>query len=208
MRVLLHVCCGPCSLMPVRLLREEGHEVTGYFANPNIHPVSEYLRRRETMEEAAARLELPVIWQDDVYSLEGWLAFVHEQGLADNRDGARCRYCWTARLLLTAAVAAERGFEAFCTSLLYSRYQRNDIIAEEGEAAAARLRRNSGPEDASPVFLRRDFRPAWQEGVDLAKAWGLYRQPYCGCVFSEAERYAKKLRRLREQAPSVSGGHP
>ncbi len=196
MRVLLHMCCGPCSLMPVRLLREEGHEVTGLFANPNIQPVAEYLRRREAAEQAARRLDMPVLWRDDVYSLEGWLAHVHEQGLADNRDGARCRYCWASRLLLTAAVAAEYGFDAFCSSLLYSRYQRNEVIAEEGEAAAVRMRRAAGPD--APVFLRRDFRPAWQEGVELSREWGLYRQPYCGCVFSEAERYAKKMRRLQE----------
>ena len=186
--------------MPVLLLREEGHEVTGYFANPNIQPVGEYLRRRETMQQAAERLELPMIWQDDAYSLEGWLAYVHEKGIADNQNGARCRYCWTSRLLLTAATAAEQGYDAFCTSLLYSRYQNNELIAAEGEAAAARL----GAEEASgvsgtPAFLSRDFRPAWQQGVDLSREWGLYRQPYCGCVFSEADRYAKKLRRLQQQ---------
>ena len=63
MKLLLHVCCGPCSLMPVRALRAEGVEVTGYFANPNIHPVTEYLRRRAAMEEAAARLDLRHNWR-------------------------------------------------------------------------------------------------------------------------------------------------
>ena len=72
-KVLLHACCGPCSIMCIQSLRDEGYDVTGYFANPNIHPVSEYFRRREAMEQVAEQMDLPMLWQDDVYDLPGWL---------------------------------------------------------------------------------------------------------------------------------------
>lgn len=197
MKLLLHVCCGPCSLMPVRALRAEGVEVTGYFANPNIHPVTEYLRRRAAMEEAAARLDLPMIWDDEVYNLSGWLEVTHSLGIADNRDGARCRYCYESRLGITLATAAARSFDAFSTSLLYSRHQRHDDIRRIGEAVAA-APESYGATQGAPAFVYRDFRPLWQEGIDLSKEWGLYRQNYCACIFSEAERFAGKLNKLRE----------
>ena len=180
--------------MPVRALREAGHEVTGYFANPNIHPVTEYLRRREAMEAAAQAEHLPMIWQDDVYRLEGWLAAVHERGIAANAAGERCRFCYAGRLTLTAAAALSEGFDAFSTSLLYSRHQRHAIIREEGERAEQVVAGHPG----APVFFYADFRPHWQAGIDVSKDIGLYRQNYCACIFSEAERHAAKLRRLCE----------
>lgn len=185
--------------MPVEVLREEGFAVTGYFANPNIHPVTEYLRRREAMQEAALRMDLPMLWQDDAYSLPGWLSVVHEMRIADNPDGARCRYCYESRLGLTAATAGARGFDAFSTSLLYSRHQRHDDIRTLGERIAA------APESygargiaGSPAFVYRDFRPWWQAGIDRAKEWNLYRQNYCACIFSEAERFENKLAKLKK----------
>ncbi len=191
MRVLLHACCGPCSIMCVKMLRDAGHEVTAYFANPNIHPVTEYLRRREAMEQAAARLALPVIWQDDVYSVSGWIAAVHDLSIADNADARRCAYCYASRLTLTAAAAREHGFNVFSTSLLYSRHQRHELIKTEGEKAAERVPGSS--------FLYMDFRLGWQEGIDLSKAWGLYRQNYCACIFSEEERFLKKVQKLAKE---------
>ena len=93
-KVLLHACCGPCSIMCIQSLRDEGYDVTGYFANPNIHPVSEYFRRREAMEQVAEQMDLPMLWQDDVYDLPGWLKMVHDLGIADNQGCARCGYCY------------------------------------------------------------------------------------------------------------------
>lgn len=180
-QVLLHVCCGPCAIVPVLRLREEGFAVTGYFMNPNIQPLAEYLRRREAMEQCAARLELPMLWQDDAWDLTRWL-----RDVAGTRDEGepRCRYCYRTRLEAAHKVARQYGFPLFTSSLLYSRYQRHAVIAEIAETAAA---------TKEPAFLYRDFRPGWQEGIDLSKEWELYRQPYCGCVYSEAERYAKSL---------------
>lgn len=199
MNILLHVCCGPCSLMCVQTLREEGFEVTGYFANPNIHPVSEYLQRRETMQEVATKMNLPMLWGDDAYDLPGWLNVVHTMGIAENKDGARCRYCYESRLALCAVTAAEHGFKAFSTSLLYSKYQRHDDIRNIGEMVAANPVQYGISLDVAPTFVYRDFRPLWQAGVDLSKEWGLYRQKYCACIFSEAERYAKKLAKLNKK---------
>ena len=194
-RILLHACCGPCAIMCVESLRQEGFEVTGYFANPNIHPVSEYFRRREAMEQVADRLSLPMIWQDDAYNLPGWLDMVHGLGIADNAGYARCRYCYESRLALTCAVASAHGFDAFTTSLLYSRHQQHEMIREVGEtvAASGEYAADSGHVAA---FEYRDFRPFWQDGIDRSKDWGLFRQNYCACIFSEYERFEKKLQKL------------
>lgn len=200
--VLLHVCCGPCSIMCIESLREEGFEVTGYFANPNIHPVSEYFRRREAMEQVAARMDLPMIWQDDVYNVPGWIEAVHAMGIADNAEYARCHYCYETRLALTCTVASARKFDAFTTSLLYSRHQQHEMIRKTGEIVSS-----SGDFAASDgyqaAFLYRDFRPFWQAGIDRSKEWGLYRQNYCACIFSEYERFEKKLQKLAARSSTT-----
>ncbi len=171
--------------MPVQRLREMGYTVTAWFMNPNIQPLAEYLRRREAVEQCAARLELPVIYEDTAWNMTAWLRDV--VGLLDTPP-ARCAYCCSTRMEAACAKALELGFPAFTSSLLYSRYQPHEVIRLKGEQLAARA--------GNPAFVYRDFREDWQAGIDLSKAWDIYRQPYCGCVYSEAERYAKKLRRL------------
>lgn len=170
-KVLLHACCGPCSIMCIQSLRDEGYDVTGYFANPNIHPVSEYFRRREAMEQVAEQMDLPMLWQDDVYDLPGWLKMVHDLGIADNQGYARCGYCYESRLALTCAIASENGFDCFTTSLLYSRHQQHDAIRGIGTrvAASGDYRTNAG---FGSEFLYRDFRPLWQAGIDRSKEMG------------------------------------
>jgi epoxyqueuosine reductase len=173
MRILLHTCCGPCALYPLRTLRAAGHVVTGFFHNPNIHPYQEYCLRRDAVVRMAELESMPLIMEDD-YDLEGFLANVAAA------PGQRCGYCYASRLRATARAAAEGGFDAFSASLLYSRYQRHDEIRELGE--------QFGSEFGVP-FLYQDFRPGWQEGIRLSKELGLYRQQYCGCIYSEKERY-------------------
>ena len=173
MKILLHICCGPCGLYPLRKLREAGHMVTGFFFNHNVHPYQEYALRLGAAREMAEREEMPLLVRDD-YDLEGFLANVAQQ------PGARCGYCHASRLRVTAAIAAENGFDAFSTSLLYSRYQHHDEIRQLGEAAA-------GEYDVR--FHYQDFRAGWHEGIRLSKELGLYRQQYCGCIYSEKERY-------------------
>ena len=190
--VLLHICCGPCGLMPVRMLRAEGFAVTGVFYNPNIHPMKEYLLRRAALLEAADRLELPLLWPEPeqaAWSLPQWISAVPVSG---DRN-IRCRACYAQRLAHVARWTREEGFDAFTSSLFYSRHQAHGVIAEEGEKAARRW---------EAAFLYRDFRLTWQEGIDLSKKWGLYRQQYCACVYSEAERHARELEKADAETPA------
>lgn len=167
------------------MLRLEGFDVTGIFTNPNIQPLNEYLRRREAMEETAARLELPVIYRDDTYHTAEWL-----RTMAWREDGAtRCRLCYATRLETTLAVARRGNFDAFSSTLLYSRMQRHEVIAEVGAGIAG---------GGAIPFIYRDFRSGWKEGIETSKEWGIYRQQWCGCIYSENERYASTLQALRK----------
>ncbi len=179
-RVLVHLCCGPCAIVPVSALKAQGFEVTGYFSNPNIHPLTEYLRRRETLLQAARLLDIPVLFPDAEYQPRVFFQAV------TGREEERCPPCYALRLEPTARAAREMGFTAFTTSLLYSKYQKHEAIRQAGLAAA---------QAQGLDFLYQDFREGWKEGVTRSKEWGLYRQQYCGCLYSEAERYARELAR-------------
>jgi epoxyqueuosine reductase len=173
MKILLHICCAPCAIYPVQEMRTGGMDVTGFFYNHNIHPYQEYQRRLETVRKYAALVELEVIYRDE-YRLEEFLANV-----AANPD-QRCLYCYSSRLEIVASAAVELGFEAFTTSLLYSRYQKHDIIREMGVRIG---------EKYGIPFYYADFRIGWQEGITVSRRMELYRQQYCGCIYSEKERY-------------------
>ncbi len=195
--ILLHVCCGPCAIVPVLRLREQGHNVTALFINPNIHPLSEYLRRRDALLECAEKLDFPVIFRDDLWDIHAWLAAV--AGKQDS-GAARCSYCYASRLDVCAQMLRESlhntapeqgGFTAFSSSLLYSRYQNHEQIIRSCENAALKYGVN---------FHYEDFRDQWQNGINISKELHLYRQAYCGCIYSEAERYAKKLKKCLEMS--------
>jgi predicted adenine nucleotide alpha hydrolase (AANH) superfamily ATPase len=175
MKILLHLCCGPCAVFPVQHLREAGHEIAGYFYNPNIHPYKEFTRRLDTSREFAAKVGLDLV-VDAEYNLEDYLAGALAAG------GDRCRACYELRLKKAARYAADHGFDCFTTTLLVSPYQRHETIKAVGESAAA---------SENVPFCYIDFRPGWPEGVRISKELELYRQPYCGCIFSERDRYYK-----------------
>jgi len=178
--------------MPVGMLRAEGFAVTGVFYNPNIHPLKEYLLRRAALLEAAERLDLPLLWPDPeqaAWNLPQWL---HAVSVSADRN-VRCRACYALRFGHVAHWAGKEGFDAFTSSLLYSRRQAHAVVAEEGEEAARR---------SGTAFLYRDFRPAWQEGIHLSQKWGLYHQQYCACLYSETERYAKEWEKARADTPA------
>jgi predicted adenine nucleotide alpha hydrolase (AANH) superfamily ATPase len=171
--ILLHICCGPCALIPVLRLKGEGLDVVGLFYNPNIHGAAEYLRRREALQTAAVRLELEVKYLDAEYDPKLFFQAVAY------REDKRCPECYRLRLERTFAQAREHGFQAVTSTLLYSKYQNHGAILAQGQ----KLQEQTGIH-----FHGRDFRSDWQEGVDLSREWSLYRQNYCGCLYSELER--------------------
>jgi hypothetical protein len=179
MKIYLHMCCAPCALYPYYRLREEGMDPIGFFYNPNIHPYLEYKRRLETVREFSARVGLEVHSREE-YELDAFLVRVAGTG------PARCEQCYRIRLDAAAAAAREKGMPLFTTTLLYSKYQKHELI----KGVAAEMAAEHGVE-----FYYEDFRRGWREGIVESKAMGLYRQQYCGCIYSEYERYRKSSAR-------------
>ena len=175
MKLLMHICCGPCTIYPLKELRTHGHDVTGLFYNPNIHPYMEYSRRKQTLQDYAEKIFLNVIWPEG-YLLEEFLRQVA------SRPEDRCFYCLTDRMKYAAEQAKKENFDAFTSTLLYSRYQKHDLIKEIGETLSRQL---------GIQFFYQDFRSGWNEGVKISRELGMYRQPYCGCIYSEKERFYK-----------------
>ncbi|MFH2121775.1 MAG: epoxyqueuosine reductase QueH [Pseudomonadota bacterium] len=175
--ILLHICCAPCTIYPLRILRGEGNEVCGLFYNPNIHPYLEYRRRLDTLTSYAGQEGLTIIGEE-TYPLD---AFFRQVVF---REEERCRHCYQLRLTYAARIAKRGRFDAFSTTLLYSRYQKHDLIREIAAGVA---------ETHGIPFFYRDFREGWSEGVRVSKEIGMYRQPYCGCIYSERERYGGTL---------------
>ena len=175
MNVLLHICCAPCANRPLALLQEQGHAVTGFWYNPNIHPFTEYRSRRNTVRDYLAEIGVKLIEQND-YALRPFVRKVAED------IAHRCVKCYEMRLFEAARVAKEQGFDAFTSSLFISPYQNHTLMMEVAQRAA---------EEYGVQFLYEDFRPLFREGQDFAREHGFYMQKYCGCVFSEEERYLK-----------------
>ena len=175
MKTLLHICCAPCANQCIELLRSEGTEVTGYWYNPNIHPFTEYRARRNCLREYARSIDLPLIERND-YGLRPFV-----RAVAADISG-RCVKCYEMRLYETARRAKEEGFDSFTSSLFISPYQKHELMRKVAEAAA---------EEYGVEFLYRDFRPLFRAGQEKARELGFYMQKYCGCVFSEEERYLK-----------------
>lgn len=175
MKILLHICCAPCSIYPIRILRENSADVMGFFFRDNIHPYTECLKRQQTLVEYAKEIGIKLIIPDD-YDMEGFLRNVVF------REKNRCYFCYHLRLEATAKLARRGKFDAFSTTLLYSKFQKHDLIRSVGESV--------GKSVGIPFFYQ-DFRDGWKEGVQTSKSLGMYRQPYCGCIYSEKERYYK-----------------
>lgn len=189
MKTLLHICCAPCANQPIQTLREEGLEVSGFWFNPNIHPYTEYRARKNTLEEYAKEIAMPLVTIQEY----GLRTFV--QNVAENIDG-RCTYCYRVRMEETARYAADHGFDTFTTSLLISPYQNHEAIIATAQAMG---------EEYGVKFLYRDFRPLFRAGQDFAREHGFYMQKYCGCVFSEEDRY---LARKRKKAAQRAAAQP
>jgi len=169
--------------MPLAALRRDRMEVMGYFYRSNIHPFTECERRAQTLRDYAQQTSLEVIF-DRSYDLEGFL-----QKLVF-RESERCQICYHERLKSTALMARRGKFDAFSTTLLYSRYQKHDLIRAVAEEIAHQV---------GVPFHYEDYRVGWREGIDRSKQMGMYRQPYCGCIYSEKDRYWKPERKPTER---------
>ena len=175
MKVLLHVCCANCAIYPIKSMREEGLEVMGFFYRHNIHPYTECLKRQQALEAYAEQIKLKVIYQEG-YDLEGFIQNVVF------RESERCNYCYHDRLRSTALLARRGKFDYFSSTLLYSKQQKHELVRSMGESIG---------KSVGVPFLYRDYREGWKEGIERSKQIGLYRQQYCGCIYSEKERYYK-----------------
>jgi predicted adenine nucleotide alpha hydrolase (AANH) superfamily ATPase len=176
MKILLHICCANCAIYPLEQIQGKGNEVAGYFFNPNIHPYQEYHKRLEALKQYSEKVQLNVIYREE-YLLEEFLRNV------SHRVEERCEYCYRVRLEATAKEAKKSGFDLFSTTLLQSTHQNHVLIRETAEKVA---------KEVEIPFHYEDFRTGWKRGVDVSKAMGLYRQQYCGCIYSEKERYWKR----------------
>ncbi len=190
MKIVLHACCGPCSTVPLKLLREQGHELCVFFSNSNIQPEAEYIRRRDVAAKYAS--ELGVEFIEGTYDPNDWI-----RAVGDHRAYGveRCSHCYRMRFAEPAAYAREIGADALATSLTISPYQFTNAINAELKKAA----------DLNGVAaLESDYRSQYRLSVELSRAAGMYRQNFCGCMYSQVEaqeqRDAAKLKRERAKA--------
>lgn len=167
MKLLLHMCCAPCTVYPLGVLQAQGAEIEGFFYNPNIHPLEEHVRRMENVKILSELKDLKVNYSD-AFMQELWENY-------EESEASRCEMCYSMRLEKAAEYASQNGFDAYTTSLLVSPYQKHELIKELGKKFAAKYR---------VEFYYTDFRPGFRQGQQGAKELGLYRQKYCGCIRS------------------------
>ncbi|MCX5715385.1 MAG: epoxyqueuosine reductase QueH [Candidatus Omnitrophica bacterium] len=173
-KLLLHVCCSPCSIYPFEeLLKNNKNEIKGFYFNPNIHPFEEYQKRRATLEEYSVRSGLEVVYPE--YQPD----YFFEKISGNEEKPGRCLACWRMRLEETALFARQNGFDSFTTTLLISPYQDHAAIKELGTQVAKQQNLD---------FYYQDFRLGFRHSQAEARQHGLYRQKYCGCVYSKKER--------------------
>ena len=199
--MMLQTCCGPCLTGSRISFEEEGIDVTGLWYNPNIHPWTEYDRRLQTLQRYIYLKPIKMIYIDE-YPLYGFIcgmlnetcleAGEYRARMSDRERGKRCSYCYRKRLLKTAQEAQERGFDGFSTTMLISKHQDHPIIRRIGDEVA---------EETGTDFIYVDLRKNWKESIRISKDLRMYRQPYCGCIFSEQERYAGSDGFMGDQGP-------
>ncbi len=175
-KCLLHVCCAPCSVYPLKILQKKFDFIAYYFYGNNIHPFTEYIKRRNAVIKHADYTGLHLIINKK-YDLQNFIQKIVF------RESERCSICYYERLKSAAKIAKKGKFDYFTTSLLYSKFQKHKTIKSIGEAI--------GKETGVPFYYE-DFRCGWREGIEESKKLNLYRQEYCGCIYSEKERYYKK----------------
>lgn len=184
MKLCLHTCCAPCAIYPVKQSKYDFDLITAFFYNPNIHPYSEYMKREESakvlLDGAGVRLIEPS------YDIEKYFMSVENNEKAPER----CLICWKLRVFETARFAKENGYDSFTTTLLGSPYQRHEALREICAEAS---------EESGANFYYRDFRKGFRDAHREAMQKGIYCQNYCGCIYSQKERLAKKEARCHCQ---------
>lgn len=171
MKILLHICCGICAAGVVERLTSEGHQVQGLFYNPNIHPLEEYEKRLEVARKVAEELNFPL--EVPPYTPEEW--FQETNSLENEPEGGRrCEMCFRLRLKKAYLYMEDYGWDTFTTTLTVSPRKSADTVNRVGQ------------EIGGDRFLDRDFKKkgGFQRTIELAKKWTLYRQNYCGCIYS------------------------
>lgn len=175
MKLLLHTCCAPCLIYPLKEIRKENLDVDLFYYNPNIHPIYEYIRRRDTLLSYVDRNSLKVILPDPED-----LQFLSERTEAEDiwksyPADDRCAMCYRTRFAKTAEYASNNGYDAFSTTLLVSIYQNHELIVKICDDLSKAYNID---------FYYRDYRPGFREGQKEARDLGIYRQKYCGCICS------------------------
>ena len=171
MKVVLHICCGVCAAGVVERLNTEGHEVYGFFYNPNIHPQEEYERRLEAVRKVAKEMNFPL--EVGSYTPEEW--FAETRALENEPEGGkRCEVCFRYRLEKAYLYLLDSGLDAFTTTLTISPQKSAEVVNRVGQ------------EIGGDRFLVRDFKKkaGFQRTTELARKWSLYHQNYCGCIYS------------------------
>ena len=190
-KILLHICCAPCAEYPLAILMDEGVGVHGYYYNPNIHPAVEHRRREEGVRWLTDKRGIDCLYDDTV------LQEIWEQG-DEHHEGRLCERCYGMRMRKAAQMTRELGLEAFTTTLLVSPYQKHDLLRDQAEKAARA---------AGVRFLYRDFRTGFRVGQDMARADGLYRQKYCGCIDSlNDSRFKNRILGEHQALTDLAGG--
>jgi len=186
-RLLLHSCCGPCSTVPLERLRDD-YDLTVYFYGPNIHPEKEYRERLEGQRKVCLNTGIELI--EGPYRPADWGRAIRVY--RDLPEGSlRCESCYRLRMIRTARLARERGFDFFCVTLSVSRHKNSKVLERIGREVAQAV---------GVAYLAEDFkkRDGYNQSVRRSRELGLYRQDYCGCSISLAE--ALQRRRRREAA--------
>ncbi|MCD4818940.1 MAG: epoxyqueuosine reductase QueH [Candidatus Cloacimonetes bacterium] len=176
-KLLMHICCAPCFIAPYFNLKDK-FDIFGFWFNHNIHPYTEYVKRLDSLNTFATEQNIKIIYKDE-YNLEDFLR------KAAFRESNRCRFCYYDRLNYTAIVAKKGNFDYFSSTLLYSKFQNHELMKEIGESVS-KLNKVK--------FYYEDFRELWKKGIEQSKNHKMYRQQYCGCIYSEKDRYLKKVK--------------
>jgi epoxyqueuosine reductase len=175
MKILLHICCAPCAVYSINRLKEK-YSVECFFYNPNIHPVDEYEKRRQSCLVLSEATRVKIHFYKDM-QFEDYF-----RKITFHEKTQRCGLCWDLRLTETAEYASKNGFDAFTSTLFISPYQDHEKLKKIATDAQNQY---------SVVFIYEDFRPGFRKSHELSRAMGLYHQKYCGCIYSERERFER-----------------